>query len=94
MHFCCCFKVINSSSKVEATLHNSGVAKITQLEGVWLGSGGRAPALGDFCNFSIKITHFYADFGQNSYFKAVTYQLKAFKISLNVLNRINEVQVL
>jgi len=25
--------------------------------------------------------------------KAITYQLKAFKISLNVLNRINEVQV-
>jgi len=54
----------------------------------------QAETLGDFCNFSIKITNFYADFGQNSYFKAITYQLKAFKISLNVLNRINEVQVL
>jgi len=29
-----------------------------------------------------------------SYYKAITRQLKAFKISLNVLNRINEVQVL
>jgi len=38
--------------------------------GVW--------ALGDFCNFSVKITHFYAHFGQNSYFKAITHQLKAF----------------
>jgi len=45
----------------------------------------------NFCNFSIKITHFYAYFGQNSYFKAIIDQLKAFKISLNVLNRINEV---
>jgi len=50
--------------------------------------------LSDFCSFSIKITHFYAYFGQNSYFKAITHQLKGFKISLNVLNRINEVQVL
>jgi len=31
--------------------------------------------------FSIKITHFNAYFGQNSYFKAITRQLKAFKIS-------------
>jgi len=48
-------------------------------------------ALGDF---SIKLTHFYAYFGQNSCFKAIIHQLKAFKINLNVLNRINEVQVL
>jgi len=34
-----------------------------------------------FCNFSIKITHFYAYFGQNNYFKAITYQLKAFETS-------------
>jgi len=54
----------------------------------------KPPALGDFCNFSIKITLFYAYFGLNSYFKAITRQFKAFKISLNVLNRINEVQVL
>jgi len=62
-------------------------------------SGGKAPsrrrqgslALG---NFSIKITHFYAYFGQNNYFNAKTHQLKAFKSSLIVLNRINEVQVL
>jgi len=31
-----------------------------------------AIALGDFCNISIKITHFYAYFGQNSYFKAIS----------------------
>jgi len=48
-------------------------------------------ALGDFYNFSIKIIPFYAHFGQNSYFKATSYQLKAFKTSLNVLNGINEV---
>jgi len=32
-------------------------------------------------NFSIKKT-FYSYFGQNSYFKAITHQIKAFKISL------------
>jgi len=57
-------------------------------------AGFRGGAIGDFCNFSIKIAHFYAYFGRNSYFKAITHQLKAFKISLNILNRINEVQVL
>jgi len=41
------------------------------------GYGGMAPALGDFYTFSIKITHFYAYFGQNSYFKAIIHQLKA-----------------
>jgi len=35
--------------------------------------------MGDFCNFSIKITHFYANFGQNSNVKAITQQLKAFE---------------
>jgi len=47
------------------------------------------PALGDFCNFS-KISVFLCRlyFGQNRYFTAITHQLKAFKISLNVLNRI------
>jgi len=35
---------------------------------------------GDFCNFSIKIKHFYACFGKNSYFKAITQQLKAFEL--------------
>jgi len=61
-------------------------------------SGNGAPALGDFCgdfcNFLIKITYFYAYFGQNRYFKAIIHQLKAFKISLNVLNSINKLQVL
>jgi len=50
--------------------------------------------MGDFYNFLIKITHSYAYFGFNSYFEAITHQLKAFKISLSVLNRINEEQVL
>jgi len=59
---------------------------------IFVGLGGGV--LGDFCNFSIKITHFYAYFGQNSYFKAITHQLKSFKINLNVLNRINEIQIL
>jgi len=54
-------------------------------------SAGGFLALG---NFSIKITHFYAYFDQKSYFKEITRQLKAFKISLNVINRINEVQAL
>jgi len=50
--------------------------------------------MGDFCNFSIKITHFYAYFGQNkANFKAIT-QLKVFKISVSILNRMNEVQFL
>jgi len=36
------------------------------------------PVLGDFCNFSIKITNFYAyvvyaHCGQNSYFKAISH---------------------
>jgi len=31
----------------------------------------RGPALGDFCNFLIKITYFYVYFGQNRYFKAI-----------------------
>jgi len=35
--------------------------------------------MGDFCNFSIKIMHFYVCFGQNSYFKAITQQLNAFE---------------
>jgi len=52
------------------------------------------PALVELYNFSINITQFYAYFGQNSYSKAITHQFKAFKMSLNVLYRINEVQVL
>jgi len=51
--------------------------------GVGGGGGGAPPALGDFCTFVIKITYFYAYFGQNKYFKATTHLLKAFKISPN-----------
>jgi len=65
-------------------------------DGGILGSGDKArAALGDFCNFSIKITHFYAYFRQNSYFKAITHQLKAIeKQSKRTKYRINEVHVL
>jgi len=42
-----------------------------------MGGGGGAPSAGQFCNFLIKITHFYAFFGQNSYLKIITHQLKA-----------------
>jgi len=59
----------------------SGVARNLQFEGGMRqeGLGAKPPASGDICNFSIKITHCYAYFGQNSYFKAITHQLKAFK---------------
>jgi len=70
--------------------------QLSEAIGVWppkaRGSGNGAPALGYFCNFLIKITYFYAYFGQNRYVKAITHQLNAFKISLNVLNSIKEVQ--
>jgi len=36
-------------------------------------------ALRDFCNVLINITHFYTHFDQNSYFKTMTHQLKAFE---------------
>jgi len=35
------------------------------------------------CNFSTKIMHFYAYFGQNSYHRATTHQLKAFEKQSN-----------
>jgi len=46
------------------------------LEAIW-GLGAKPPALGDFSNFLLKITHYYAYFVQNSYFKAIAHQLKA-----------------
>jgi len=58
------------------------------------GNEGEAPSAGRFLQLLNKNNTFYAYFGQNSYFKVITHQLKAFKISLNVLNRINEIQVL
>jgi len=36
-------------------------------------------ALGNFCNFLIKIRHLYEYFDQNSYFKNITHQLKVFE---------------
>jgi len=47
--------------------------------GHWGSVGSEVPVLGDFCNFSIKITHFYTEFGQNKYFKAIASQIKAFE---------------
>jgi len=41
------------------------------------GLGAEPPALGNHCNFFDKNNVFYAYFGQTSYFKAITYQLKA-----------------
>jgi len=58
------------------------------------GTGSGAPSDGRFLQFKKKMAHFYTYFGLNSYFKAMFHQAKGFKISLNVLNRINEVQVL
>jgi len=52
------------------------------------GSGSGAPSAGRFLQVLNKNNAFYAYFGQNTYFKAITHQLKALKISLNVLNRI------
>jgi len=44
------------------------------------GLGTKPPSLGNFCNFSIKMTHFYAYLMvKYSYFKAITHQLKAFE---------------
>jgi len=56
------------------------------------GLGAVPPALGGFCNFSIKI--FMHSSAKINCFEAITHKLKAFKISLNVLNRTNEIQVL
>jgi len=50
--------------------------------------GAESLALGDFCNFSIKMTDFMHISAKNSYFKAITHQLKVFKINLNVLNKL------
>jgi len=42
-------------------------------------SRGEAPSAGCCFQFSIKIKHFYAYFGQNSYFKAAAHQFKTYK---------------
>jgi len=41
------------------------------------GSGGETPSAGRFLHFLIKITHFYAHFGQNSYFKSNISSIKS-----------------
>jgi len=60
----------------------------------WRGFGSGALGAGRLLQFlnNNNITHIYSYFGRNSSFKAITHQLKAFKISLNVPNWINEVQ--
>jgi len=56
----------------------------------------RAHSTRQFLQFFNKSNTFLGIFRPNNYFKAISHQLKAFKISLNipVLNKINEVQVL
>jgi len=69
------------------TARGKGGLEARWSEGKWSES--------DFCKFSIKITYLYAYVIQNSYLKAITHRLKAFKKqSLSVLNRINKVQIL
>jgi len=42
--------------------------KLPALKGIGVCPGRRqGGALGDFCNFSMKITHLYEYFGQNSF---------------------------
>jgi len=62
-----------------AEVWGSGVKALSRRRQKDLGT--KFPALGDFCTFSIKTTHFEAYFGQNSYFKAFIHQLKAFEKS-------------
>jgi len=83
----------------------SDIAKNSQwrvLAGIWeqspqppeaRGSGGETLSAGQFGNFLMKITHFYAYLGQNNILKQ-THQLKAFEKQSKRTNRINEVQVL
>jgi len=58
------------------------------------GLEAETPVAGRFLLFFNKNNAFLCIFRPNSYFKAITHQLKWFKISPNVLNRINKVQVL
>jgi len=86
------------SQNVLTAWGTSGIARISQwgrsvLEDMHPATRSKED-LCDFSNFLIKIKHFYEFFAQNSYFKAITHQLQAFKISLNVINRINELQIL
>jgi len=55
---------------------SGGKTPIRQMQ---VGLETKPPAMRDFYNFSIKLTHFYAHFCQSSYFKAITHQSKAFK---------------
>jgi len=71
-----------------------GLGADLQAAGGHWESGSEAPIAGRFLQNFNKNNAFYAYFDQNSYFKAIIHQFKAFKSSLNVLNRINEVKVL
>jgi len=46
------------------------------------GGGGLSPQLWAIFAIFKKLMHFYAYFGQNSYFKAIIHQLKVLKVSL------------
>jgi len=88
--------ISQSQTRASHETKNHSSVDLLSWGGDWWGSGGfaaggKAPVLGDFCNFSIKITYFNAYFCQNRYY-TITHQLKAFKISLNLLNKIIEVQ--
>jgi len=48
---------------------------------------GTGPSAVDFCNFLIKIVYFYAYFGQNRYFKAITHQLKEFPPAFRIFTK-------
>jgi len=54
------------------------------MQEVW----GRSPQRWEILQFFVKKKAFFTYFGQNSYFTAITRQLK----SVNALNRINEAQ--
>jgi len=46
--------------------------------------GAEPPVLGYFCNFSMKITHFYAYFSQSSHFKAIHQLIACYMIKAKV----------
>jgi len=67
---------IHNGEGVDGSLTAAGGLEKKLPEPEARGSGGETPALDDFCNFSIKIKHFYAYFGQKSYFKSNNSSIK------------------
>jgi len=70
-------KLLNSVFSM-VVLDGSG-AETPAARGHWWYEGEAPSGWEVFAIFSIKITHFNAYFGQNSYFKAITHQSKAFE---------------